>query len=148
AHMTSTMKKRSYSRDLSKVPVASTPSTPSTPVPLTGDALVDLPIRELILLCGKDGKGKTSALVSLAHYFAEADPARTIWVLDTEGKYRSILRGFGPAPANIRYFAASTMNDVTAATRHIVESHAPGDWLCIVSLHLIWEKCHDIVYNS
>lgn len=106
------------------------------------------PIRELIMLAGKDGVGKTSSIVSLAWYLQNVlNDKATFYVIDTENKFRSALKSFGAdAPTNIRYYKCDTMNDVTKATATVLESHKPGDWLAVESLSRVWERAQDLAY--
>src|SRR6202790_946256 len=96
--------------------------------PLTSAQLLNgPPIRELFMLAGKDGVGKTSALVSTAYYIGLIKPEATFFIIDTENKFRSAMRSFGAdAPANIQYYKAETMNAVTEAVSAIVAAHKPG----------------------
>lgn len=126
------------------------PDTSEVPEPLSSaDLISGDPLRELILLGGKDGVGKTSALVSIARYVEITTPDSTVYVIDTENKFRSAMRSFGDdAPGNIQYFQTQNMNQVTAVTRRIVSEHKPGDWVLVESMSRIWERAQDLGYMA
>jgi hypothetical protein len=107
------------------------------------------PSREFILLGGKDGVGKSSALVSLAWWVEQNKPNATFNVIDSENKFKSALRSFGgDAPKNIQYYKVSNMNDVTNVIAMIMATHKPGDWLAIESMGPIWDMAQDLAYQS
>lgn len=113
------------------------------------DLLSGPPIRELIMLAGKDGVGKTSAIVSTAYYIGMVNPDATFYVIDTENKFRSAMKAFGAdAPTNIQYYKCSDMNAVTNATAEILSKHKQGDWLGVESLGRIWERAQDMGYQA
>lgn len=120
-----------------------------TPVSAT-DLLNGPPLRELILLAGKDGVGKSCALVSVAWYVETIlNPDATFYVIDSENKLCSALRGFGPdAPKNIVYFKVDTMNQATWSLRHILSKYRPGDWLAVESMARLWERAQDLGYMT
>ena len=135
------------------MPPTPTPPAPPTrkpPTPITTQQLLVGDTREFILLAGKDGSGKTCALVSMASYLELVlDPNATFFVIDTEMKFKSALRSFGgDAPENLVYYACETMNDVTEALHAIVLRHKPGDWIGIESAGRIWEKAQDMGYQA
>lgn len=117
--------------------------------PQTSSQLMDgAPIREFIMLAGKDSVGKTSALVSLARYVELMSPDATFYVIDTENKFKGAMRSFGDdAPKNIVYYKCSSMNDVTSSVAVILERHKPGDWLAVESLSRAWELAQDLGYQ-
>ena len=105
--------------------------------------------RELILCAGKDGIGKSCALVSMAAFVAMMQPEAAFNVIDTEHKFGSALKSFGEdAPHNIRYFPCNDMNQVTAAARTVVQGHRPGDWLAAESMARIWERAQNLGYEA
>jgi hypothetical protein len=107
------------------------------------------PIRELILLAGKDGVGKSSAIVSLAWYVEQMNPAAKFYVIDTENKFKSALRSFGAdAPGNVLYYKTSNMNEVTTALGGIMDKHKSGDWLAVESMGPIWDQAQDLAYQA
>jgi hypothetical protein len=119
-------------------------SPQSTQQLLSGPAL-----REFILLAGKDSVGKSSAVVSLAWYIEQTQPNASFYVLDTENKFKSALKGFGTdAPNNISYYKCETMNDLTAYTAEVLAAHRPGDWLSIESMSRAWERAQNLGYES
>lgn len=133
--------------------------TPSgTPVPTqpvirtAADLLAGPAPRELILLAGKDGVGKTSAVMSMAK-LAElgiAAPGRAntpFYVIDTENKFPTIYRTWGAdAPANVVYYPAEDMNEVLLALEHIVARRRVGEWIAVESMARIWEYAQDLGY--
>ena len=146
---------------------SSKPSLQSTPVespevemvavtPITAsDILADqTPIREFILLAGKDGVGKSCAVVSMAKYVQDIldplnDRQSTFYVIDSENKFRTALRTWGPdAPTNIVYYKVETMNHVTWAVNDILAKHQPWDWLAVESMSRIWERAQDLGYMA
>lgn len=119
--------------------------------PQTTSQLMDstVPIREFIMLGGKDSTGKTSALVSLARYVELMNSEATAHVIDSENKFKGAMRSFGPdAPTNIMYYKCSNMNEVTSSTATVLEKHKPGDWLMVESLSRIWEYAQDLGYQA
>jgi hypothetical protein len=117
--------------------------------PLSSAQLLGGPdIREFIGLAGKDGTGKSSAVVSLAWYVQQMHPEAQFFVEDTENKFRSALKSFGAdAPTNIIYYKCDTMNQVTSSTAEVLRRHRPGDWLAVESLSRIWERAQDLGYQ-
>jgi Cdc6-like AAA superfamily ATPase len=115
----------------------------------TADLLKDEKVRELILLAGKDGTGKSSAIVSLAMWLEVSSPNSKFYIIDTENKIRSTLKSFGDdKPHNIQYLKCETMNDVTRAVEYVLAKHSNGDWLAAESLARIWERAQDLAYSS
>lgn len=106
--------------------------------------------REFILLCGKDGVGKTCAIVSLAWYVENIQGSgATFFFLDTENKARNALRSFGAdAPTNIVYYKVDDMNQITWAVDQILRQHKPGDWLAVESMSRVWERAQDLGYMA
>jgi hypothetical protein len=105
------------------------------------------PQREFILLAGKDGVGKSSALISLAWWIEQNKPNAVFNVIDTENKFRSALRSFGPdAPNNIQYYKTANMNEVNSVVDLVMTSHRPGDWLAVESMGPIWDQAQDLAY--
>lgn len=106
-------------------------------------------LRELILLAGKDSTGKSSSLVSQAKLVEELQPEAKVWVIDTENKFASAMKSFGPdAPSNVVLYKGPTMNHATAALAEIIEKHSPWDWLFIESAARVWERAQDLAYTT
>ena len=133
------------------------------PVPLSSiDLLATDAGREFILIGGKDGVGKTSALVSIAMVvngkvdindmeccLPIINPSAKVYVLDTEHKFASILRQFGPsAPDNIIYYYCQKMDELLLAFDQIQKSIKPGDWIMPESMARIWEHSQDMAYRE
>ena len=130
------------------------------PIPLTSsDLLATDAGREFILIGGKDGVGKTSALVSIAMVVnGKVDdlegcvifnPAAKVYVLDTEHKFASVYRQFGSnAPDNIVYYYCQTMDELLAAFGKVLEVIKPGDWIMAESMSRIWEHTQDLAYRE
>jgi hypothetical protein len=111
---------------------------------MSGDEL-----REFILLAGKDGVGKSCAVVSLAAYVELVAPEAKFWIIDSENKVRTALKSFGAdAPQNIVYYKTDNMNQVTWAVDQILAQHSPGDWLAVESMSRIWERSQDLGYQA
>lgn len=111
--------------------------------------MMGYPLREFILIGGKDGVGKTNAIVSTAYWVEQLHPDATFYVIDSENKFRSALQGYGTdAPKNIAYYKVDNMNQVTAVTEEIVKRHKPGDWLAVESMSRIWERAQDLGYQA
>lgn len=107
------------------------------------------PLREFIVLAGKDSVGKSCSLVSLAWYIEQTAPDATCYVIDTENKFRSALRSFGDdAPKNILYYKCDNMNMVTDALEDILKLAKPGDWVMVESMDRVWEKAQDMGYKA
>lgn len=103
--------------------------------------------REFILLAGKDGTGKTCALLSLAEFVEQLTPDNSVWVIDTENKFAAAVKANGRVPANLKLYLCETMNDVTEAANEILASRAPGDWVFVESAGRVWERAQDIGYQ-
>lgn len=104
---------------------------------------------EFILLCGKDGVGKSCAVVSLAWYVEQTEPAAKVYVIDTEFKFPAALRSFGAdAPRNITYYGCATMETVIEALDAILKIAKPGDWIAVESMAQIWELAQDLGYQE
>ncbi len=130
------------------------------PTPLTSTDLLAIEAgREFILIGGKDGVGKTSALVSIAMVInGKVDnlegcvifnPAAKCYVLDTEHKFASVYRQFGAnAPDNIVYYYCQTMDELLSAFEKVLEVIKPGDWIMAESMARIWEHTQDLAYRE
>lgn len=115
----------------------------------TSDTLMEYPLRELIMLGGKDGVGKSSAIVSVAWWVEQCKPDARFYVIDTEAKFRSALASFGSdMPHNIRYVKTDNMNAVTDTVAAVLAEHRPGDWLGIESMGPVWDMAQDLAYQS
>lgn len=130
-----------------------TGKTPATQgkliTPQTSDDLVGSFDPELIMLCGKDGVGKSSAIVSMAAWVAVEHPEATFNVIDTENKFKAALKAYGPDyPKNISYYKADTMNDVTNAISSIASGAKLGDWCAVESMARVWERAQNLGYES
>ncbi len=129
-------------------------------VPLTStDLLAGEAGREFILIGGKDGVGKTSALISIAMVVnGKVDdlegcvifnPAAKVYVLDTEHKFASVYRQFGKnAPSNIVYYYCQTMDELLSAFGKVLQDIKPGDWIMVESMARIWEHTQDLAYRE
>jgi len=134
------------------------------PVPLTSkDLLAGGANREFILIGGKDGVGKTSALVSIAMVvngkledvddlevcISAVNPDAKVYVLDTEHKFASVYSRFGKsAPDNIIYYYCQTMDELLAAFGNVMRDIRPGDWVMPESMARIWEHTQDLAYRE
>jgi hypothetical protein len=112
------------------------------------DLLTAASCREFILLAGKDGVGKTSALISLAEFVAGMWPEATVFVLDTENKFRVTLQSYGSVPPNLVYYKVDNMNEITEAFDEIMKARKPGDWLFVESMGRVWERAQDLGYQA
>lgn len=133
------------------------------PTALTGtDLLAAEAGREFILIGGKDGVGKTSALVSIAMAvngkvdagdieccLPIINPSAKVYVLDTEHKFASVYRQFGKnVPDNIVYYYCQTMDALLVAFEKVVQDIRPGDWIMPESMARIWEHSQDMAYRE
>ena len=109
--------------------------------------LLNVPCREFILLAGKDGVGKTNALISLADFISQFTPDAQVFVIDTENKFRAALQSYGSVPANLVYYSCESMNDVTETFDEIMGLRSPGDWLFVESMGRVWERAQDMGYQ-
>jgi len=131
--------------------------------PLTSSDLMAVDAgREFILIAGKDGVGKTSALVSIAMVvngkvdpseiescLSLINPSATVYVLDTEHKFASVFRQFGrSAPDNIVYYYCQTMDGLLSAFERVQRDIKPGDWIMPESMARIWEHSQDLAYRE
>lgn len=120
------------------------------PVSQTTAELMKAPQREFIIMAGKDGSGKSCAIVSIAAWVQNLlNPAATFFIIDTENKFPTALRSFGAdAPTNIKYYKCEKMNDVTQAAAEIEDLRKPGDWAACESMGRVWEKAQDMGYMT
>jgi hypothetical protein len=118
--------------------------------PISGAELLSgEPLREFIMLAGKDSVGKSCAIVSLAWMVEQVAPDAKFYVIDTENKFRSALKGFGSdVPKNIIYYKCDDMNAVTDATADILAKHHNGDWIAVESMSRVWERSQDLAYMA
>jgi hypothetical protein len=116
------------------------------PTPLSSsDLLNGEALRELILLAGKDGVGKSCAIVSMAWYIEQTNPDAKFFVIDTENKFTSAMRSFkSDAPKNIVYYKCTNMNEVNAAVAAVIAKHKLGDWLAVESMGPVWDMAQDL----
>ena len=126
------------------------PAHPETIQPLSSADIISGPeLREFILLAGKDGVGKSCAVVSLASYVELVNPEAKFFVIDTEGKFRSAMKSFGnDVPNNIVYYKTDNMNQVTWAVDQVIGQHSVGDWLAVESMSRVWERAQDLGYQA
>jgi hypothetical protein len=118
-------------------------------MPQTTQDLLNSYARELILLCGKDGTGKSCSVVSTASLVEVLDAAATFYVIDTENKFASAVRSYGAeAPSNISYYHADSMNAAIDALGHVLSSAKPGDWLAVESIGRLWDMAQDLAYRT
>lgn len=104
--------------------------------------------REFIMLAGKDGVGKTCAIISIACWVQLVlDANATFFVIDTENKFPTALRSFGrEAPTNLVYYKCESIKDVVDAMTDITKRRKVGDWLAVESMGRVWEKAQDMGY--
>lgn len=129
--------------------VGAVPPRPA-PVSMSTAQLLALSSREYMLLAGKDGAGKSCAIVSIAKWVQDAlNPDAVFYVIDTENKFPTAMRSFGTnCPTNIAYFKCDSMNDVTDAIDVIMDQRRPGDWLAAESMARVWERAQDMGYMA
>lgn len=118
--------------------------------PMTSQQLLDTYTRELMLISGKDGVGKSCAIVSMASFVAMTNPNAKFNVIDTEHKFGSALKSFGrdEAPRNICYWPVEDMNEATLALRNVLKGAKPGDWLAVESMARMWERSQNLAYEA
>lgn len=116
----------------------------------SADELVNSVTREFIIMAGKDGAGKSCAVVSAARWVQMVlNPDATFWVIDTENKFPTALKSFRPDhPTNIRYFKCEDMNAVTTAMVQIMAERKEGDWVAVESMSRAWDKAQDMGYMA
>ncbi len=117
------------------------------PIAIPAADLLNVPSREFILLAGKDGVGKTNAIISLADFVSQIEPEATFYVLDLEGKFRAALQSYGTVPSNIVFYACDGMNEATEALDAVMNARKPGDWLAVESAGRLWERAQDLGYQ-
>jgi hypothetical protein len=116
---------------------------------LTTQDLLNSYARELILLAGKDGTGKSCSVVSTASLVEVLNADATFHVIDTENKFASAVRSFGPdAPTNLSYYRAANMNEAIDELGHVLSSVKPGDWLAVESIGRLWDMAQDLAYRA
>lgn len=121
----------------------------AAPVAISADEILkDTSRREFIMLVGKDGVGKTSALISAAKFASLMFEAQTFWVIDTENKFIPTLKTWGEIPSNLRVYKCDDMNAVNGAFAEIMDQRQPGDWLAIESASRIWNYAQDLGYQA
>lgn len=117
---------------------------------LTTAQMLEMTQREYILLIGKDGAGKTSAMVSIAKWVQDVlNPDATIHIIDSETKFPTAVRSFGPdAPTNLLLYPCNNMNEINKAIDEIMEKRKPGDWVFAESMGRIWTWAQDMGYMA
>lgn len=132
----------------------------AAPKAMTPDQLMQVEReREFMLIGGKDGVGKTSAIVAIAAVVAGYvddpsqhsmfNPDAVMHVLDTENRFAKAYRKFGAmAPQNISYYYCGDMDQTLLAFEVILKSIKPWDWLAVDSMARIWEMAQDLGYNE
>lgn len=118
------------------------------PIAINAADLLTDATREFILLAGKDGVGKSTALISLAEFVANLTPEATFFVIDAENKLRPTLSGYGTVPPNLVYYQCEGMNEVTDAFDEVMAARKPGDWLGVESAGRLWERAQDMGYQA
>lgn len=119
------------------------------PQPISADELVQSATKEFIILAGKDGVGKTSAIVSQAKLVEELYPDVSFSVIDTENKFAAAMKAFGADyPRNVRLYKCGSMNEVNRVTETVLGKHKPGDWLSMESVARAWEMSQHLAYTS
>lgn len=132
------------------------------PIPLTSDQLLaeGEKGREFIILAGKDGVGKTSALIAIARVVAGivddpgqyerwVNPDAQFFILDTENKVRTIYAKFGiHAPPNVIYYYCKDMDALLSALQDVWGRKQPGDWVAVDSMARTWEFSQDLGYEA
>lgn len=126
------------------------PQPPGITFESSSDLMAGAPLREFLLIAGKDGVGKSSAIAALALFLSQVmAPTATMYVIDVENKFKAALASFGKdVPPNLKYIKTPTMNDVTEALAHIMDVHKPGDWLAVESMARVWERAQDLGYKA
>lgn len=123
------------------------PNKTTKPRSISTSELLSAAGREFIVIIGKDGAGKTSAIVSLAAFIQMIQPEATFFVIDTENKFPTALRAYGEGvPTNISYFKCDNMNEANEAADEIMALRKEGDWLAVESMSRVWEKAQDLGY--
>ena len=112
------------------------------------EQLLDFEEREFILIGGKDGVGKSSAIVSMALYVFDTKPDAKFFYIDTENGFRKIFKTFPTPPRNLVYFHCNNMEEVLDAFDQIQEQMEPGDWVAVESMTKIWELCQNLGYEA
>jgi len=107
------------------------------------------PCRELMLIAGKDGVGKSCSVISTAWWVEQIHPDARFYIIDTENKIKSTLTGFGAdAPTNIVYYRTRNMNEITDTVATIMTEHRPGDWLAVESMGPAWDMAQDLATQA
>jgi len=144
-----TIKNRNGTNSKTVGKTSSKPQSKSKPLiqPMTLEELDAELIRELIMMTGKDGVGKTSALVSLARYVEEHQPDANFYIIDTENGFKKIWRGFGDErPKNVVYYPCQNMDEVLLSYDQIVKEYQPGDWMSVESMMKVWDLSQNMGY--
>ncbi len=105
-------------------------------------------LKEFLMIAGKDGSGKSSAIAAIARFQAQVgNPGGHFYVIDTEAKFKAALLGLGgECPKNLTYVKVSDMNQITEAIQWVFGEYHPGDWLAVESMSRVWERAQDLGY--
>ena len=118
-------------------------------MPQTTADLLNSYARELILLAGKDGCGKSCAVVSTAQLVEMLDSAAKFYVIDTENKFASAVRSYKEdAPQNLIYHKVDNMNEAIVALGSVLSEYKPGDWLAVESIGRMWDMAQDLAMRA
>ncbi len=116
---------------------------------LSSEDLMAAEDREFILIIGKDGVGKSTALISIAIQAEALNPDAKFYVIDTENGFRKVYKAFGEnAPRNVVYYGCGDMDQVLDAFGQIRERIKVGDWVAVESMSRIWDYCQDLGYMA
>lgn len=107
------------------------------------------PLRELLEIGGKDSSGKTTFLVSMLRFLELFRPEAHGFVIDSEKKFRSILKSFGAdAPRNFTYYPVDGMGEAISSLDDVMAKRNPGDWVMVESASRLWEFAQGYGYET
>lgn len=99
--------------------------------------------RELIIILGHAGSGKSAAILQVAEEIQS-----TMYIIDTENGILKMWKNQYPSLKNIKLYLVTSMDDVLTALAEITQQIQANDWIAIESMSRIWELAQDTAYEE
>ena len=103
-----------------------------------------LPTRELLLIIGHPGCGKSRFILSLARYWELLHENATVRIIDTEHGLSKLLKEQFADIENVEIAEVNDADETIAAISEVSELAKPDDWVCFESLGRNWEDSQDL----
>lgn len=100
--------------------------------------------RELILVVGHPGCGKSRFILSLARYWELLHEDATVWIVDTEHGLGKLLKEQFKDVENVVVADVADADEAITAIAEVSSRVKPDDWVCFESLGRNWEDAQDL----